>query len=152
LLKLPFNSYLKDTAIFKPIQLSESASLHGLRILVVDNNDDSLYIVTLIFKDFQAEIETAKSVDHAIEIIEKWKPDIVISDIIMPGKDGYSLIRFIRYKELFCGGFLPAVALTSYVDPESLNIAMDAGFQKVICKPCEHDELITTVANLVQAR
>ncbi len=103
--------------------------MNGLRILIVDDNDDSLYIVTLIFEEYQAKIKIAKSVDHAIQILEEWKPDVVISDIIMSGKDGYSLIRFIRHEEASFRDFLPAVALTSYVAPESFNTAIDAGFQ-----------------------
>ncbi|QSJ15584.1 hypothetical protein JYQ62_27715 [Nostoc sp. UHCC 0702] len=64
--------------------------------------------------------------------------------------DGYSLIRFIRNKETLYGGFLPAIALTSYLYPEGFNTAIDAGFQSVICKPFDPDELIATVANLAQ--
>lgn len=126
--------------------------MNCLRILIVDDNDDSLYIVKFIFEEYQAEIKTAKSVDRAIQILEEWKPDIVISDIVMPGKDGYSLIRFIRQKEASCGDFIPAVALTSYVASESFNTAVNAGFQKVICKPFEPDELVETVANLARIR
>ncbi|MEA5568207.1 response regulator [Anabaena sp. UHCC 0399] len=145
--KISFNLSSENRVLLEQIPLRKSPSLNGLKILVVDNNEDSLYIVTLIFEDCKVEIKTAKCVDHAIQIIEEWKPDVMISDIGMPEKDAYSLIRFIRNKEIFCGGFLPAVALTSYVYPEYLNEAMDAGFQEVICKPFEPDELVATVAN-----
>jgi CheY-like chemotaxis protein len=134
------------------IPFSESSSLNDLRILVVDNNDDCLCMIRLIFEDCQAQIKTAVSVDHAIQIIEKWKPDILISEIGMPGKDGYALIRYIRHKEALCGGFLPAIALTYLVDQECLNTAMSAGFQKIICKPFALDELVETVANFAQIK
>jgi CheY-like chemotaxis protein len=110
-------------------------SFINLRVLVVDDNDDSLCLTTFIFEEYQAKTKTATSVDSAIQAIEEWQPDIVISDIIMPDKDGYSLIRFIRDKEAKVGGFIPVVALTSYVCPEMFNTAMDAGFQKVILNP-----------------
>ncbi|MBD2536069.1 response regulator [Nostoc flagelliforme FACHB-838] len=151
MLKSCFNSYLEETVLLVQVPQSQSPSVNGLRVQVVDSNDDSLCIVRFIFEDSQAKIKTATSVDNAIEVIEEWKPDVVISDIGMPGKDGYSLIRFIRNKEALDGGFLPAVALTSYVYPGYLNTAIDAGFQSVICKPFEPQELVATVAQLARA-
>ncbi|MBD2730853.1 response regulator [Nostoc sp. FACHB-892] len=138
----------KDREFLKQIPQSQSPSLNGLRVLVVDDNDDCLCIVTFILSDYQAQTKTATSVDEAIEAIEEWKPDIVISDIGMPDKDGYSLVSFIRNKEASMGGFLPAIALTSYVYPEDISEAIDAGFQEVICKPFEPNELVVVVARL----
>ncbi|WP_445633482.1 Response regulator receiver protein [Nostoc sp. DSM 114161] len=136
--------------LLKHIPFSESSSLNGLRVLVVDNNDDCLCMIALIFEDCQAQIKTAISVEQAIQIIEEWKPDILISEIALPGKDGYSLIRSIRHKEAFCGEFIPAIALTYYIDREYLNTAINAGFQEVICKPFALNELVERVANLAQ--
>ncbi|MDZ8108269.1 MAG: response regulator [Nostoc sp. DedQUE12a] len=142
----------EDTVLLEKIPFSESPSLNGLRVLVVDNNDDCLCMITLIFEDCQAQIKTAKFVEQAIEIIEEWNPDILIGEVGLPGKDGYSLIRFIRHKEANYGGFLPAVALTYYVDIEYLNTAIYEGFQEVICKPFVLNELVETVANLARTR
>ena len=89
--------------------------LNGLRVLVVDDNDDLLWIVTVIFEECLALTKTATCVDNAIQVIEEWKPDVVISDIRLPEKNGYSLIRFIRNKETKEGGFIPAVAITGYM-------------------------------------
>jgi CheY-like chemotaxis protein len=138
----------KDREFLEQIPQSQSPSLNGLRVLVVDDNDDCLCIVTFILSDYQAQTKTATSVDEAIEAIEEWKPDIVISDIGMPDKDGYSLVSSIRNKEASMGGFLPAVALTSYAYPEDISSAIDAGFQEVIRKPFEPDELVAVVARL----
>ncbi len=132
----------EEKMLLKPL------SLNGLRVLVVDDNEDSLCLATFIFEECLAKTKTAMSVDSAIQVIEEWQPDIIISDIIMPDKDGYSLMRFIRDKEAKSGGFIPAVALTSFVCPEMFSTAMDAGFQKVILKPFEFDELIAVVAQL----
>jgi CheY-like chemotaxis protein len=148
--KSSFNSYSEDKVLLEKIPEKESPYLNGLRVLVVDDNEDCLCLVTFIFQACKATIKTATSVDNAIQAIEEWKPDVVISDISMPGKDGYSLIRFMRNKEANSGGFIPAIALTSYVYPEGFITAMDAGFQEVICKPFEADELIATVANLAR--
>ncbi|MBD2511783.1 response regulator [Nostoc muscorum FACHB-395] len=138
----------KDREFLEQIPQSQSPSLNGLRVLVVDDNEDCLCVVTFILSDYQAQTKTATSVDEAIEAIEEWKPDIVISDIGMPNKDGYSLVSSIRNKEASMGGFLPAVALTSYVYPEDISEAIDAGFQEVIRKPFEPDELVAVLARL----
>ncbi len=140
----------KDRVLLEQIPQSQSPFVYDLRVLVVDDNDDCLCLITFIFEEWKVKIKTVNSVDNAIQAIKEWNPDVVISDISMPSKDGYSLIRFIRNKEAKFGGFLPAVALTSYVYPEVFNTAIDAGFQEVICKPFDPDELIATVANLAQ--
>ncbi len=139
----------QEKMLSKPLP-QKQLSLKGLRVLVVDNNEDSLFLTRFIFEECQAKTKTATSVDNAIQILEDWKPDIVISDIIMPDKDGYALIRFIRDKEAKVSGFVPAVALTSYVCPEVFSTAIDAGFQKVIGKPFEPDELVAVVAQLIR--
>ncbi|WP_339375774.1 response regulator [Calothrix sp. NIES-2098] len=125
-------------------------SIDGLRLLVVDDNDDARSLVTFILKEYQVQVQTARTVDEAIEIIQDWKPDVLISDISMPGKDGYSLINWIRNQEAKQGGFLPAIALTGYVYPEYRIKAIDAGFEEVISKPFHPDGLIATIAKLVQ--
>lgn len=122
-----------------------SPSLDGLRILVVDDNDDCLYLVRVICEQCQAQVKTAQSVDEALEAVKKWKPDVLISDISMPDKDGYSLIGSIRIQEALNGGFLPAIALTSYVYPEDSLKALRAGFQEFIRKPFDPDELLAGV-------
>ncbi|MBD2535312.1 response regulator [Nostoc flagelliforme FACHB-838] len=138
----------EDRELLEQIPQSKSIFLNGLRVLVVDDNDDCLCLVTFVLSEYQAEIKAVISVDEAIEAIEKWKPDILISDIGMPGKDGYWLIRTIRNFEALGRRFLPAVALTSYAYPEDRTKAFDAGFQEVICKPFEPEELVAVVAKL----
>ncbi|MEI2579405.1 response regulator [Scytonema sp. PRP1] len=125
-----------------------SPVLDGLRVLVVDDDANNLDLLETIFEQYQAEVNTAASVDEAIEVIEEWKPDVLISDINMPNKDGYSLIRSIRIKEAEVGGFLPAVAVTGCVLPENRSLAFNAGFQMFILKPFRSKELITVVAKL----
>jgi CheY-like chemotaxis protein len=122
--------------------------LNGLRVLLVDDNLNNLDLLEFIFEQHQAQVNTAGSVDEAIEVIEEWKPDILISDISMPDKDGYSLIRSIRIKEAEVGGFLPAVALTGCVFPENRNLVSNAGFQMFILKPFDFEELVAVVAKL----
>lgn len=143
------DTYLeKDRYFLEQIHPKESSSLNGLRVLIVDDNEDCSCVLKFVLEDYQAQTKVAGSVDEAIEAIEEWKPDVVISDIRMPGKDGYSLVRSIRNKEAFEGGFLPAVALTSYAYSEDCSEAFNAGFQSLIRKPFEPDELVAVVAKL----
>lgn len=124
--------------------------LDGLRLLIVDDNIDTLKLVAFIFEDYQVQVRTAVSVDEAIKVIQEWKPDMLISDICIPGKDGYSLIRSIRSLEAEEGGFLPAVALTGYLFPDDYIQAFNAGFQMYISKPFDPDELVAIVAQLAK--
>ncbi|MEH1780242.1 MAG: response regulator [Nostoc sp.] len=143
-------TYLEEDRNFLEEISPKSSSLKDLRVLVVDDSDDCSYVMEFVLSDHQAQTKTAASVDEAIEAIKEWKPNIVISDIRMPDKDGYSLIRSVRKKEAIDGGFLPAVALTSYRDTEVLSKAINAGFQEVIRKPFEPDELVAILVKLTQ--
>ena len=127
---------------------SNFPSLEGLRVLVVDDNAQTLELVEIIFEEYQALVKTAASMDEAIDAIEEWKPDVLITDISMSGKDCYSLIRSIRIKETEVGGFLPAIALISSVLPKNRSMAFNAGFQMFIPKPFDFDELVGIVAKL----
>ena len=142
----------KDREFIDHYQIAQSNTpspiLDGLRVLVVDNDADNLKLVEIIFELYQAQVQTAASVDEAIKVIEEWTPDILSSDISMPNKDGYSLIQSIRIKEAQSGGFLPAVALTSYLFAENRRLAFNAGFQMFITKPFDSDELVAVVAKL----
>ncbi|MDF5730589.1 MAG: response regulator [Rhizonema sp. PD38] len=138
----------KDREFLNQTLRSKFRLLDGLRLLIVDDNIDTLKLITIIFEEYQVRVRTAVSVDEAIEVIQEWKPDVLISDICLPGKDGYSLIRYIRSLEVEERSFLPAVALTGYVFPEDYIQAFNAGFQKYIPKPFDPDELVAVVAEL----
>ncbi len=144
------NSHRKNRGSLKRKPQRKSLSIDGLRLLVVDDNNDSLSLVVFLLEEYQVQLKTAKTVDEAIAVIQEWKPDVLVSDISMPGKDGYFLINWIRNQEAQQGRFLPAVALTGYVYPEYRNKALDAGFEEVIIKPFHPDTLITTIAKLAQ--
>ena len=88
------------------------------------------------------------SADEALQTFAEWKPDILVSDIGMPGEDGYSLIRKVRALPLEHGGNVPAAALTGYVSQEDYSKALSAGYHSQIKKPVELEELIAVVASL----
>ncbi|MEO5760737.1 MAG: ATP-binding protein, partial [Vicinamibacteria bacterium] len=123
-------------------------SLDGLRVLVVDDEPDARTLLTAILEGHGAHVTTASSSSEALKEIERSPPDVLVSDIGMPGEDGYSLIRKVR--GLTGGGpkAIPAAALTAYARMEDRTQAMFAGFQSHVAKPVDPDELLMVVATL----
>lgn len=123
------------------------ADLSGVSVLVVEDNDDSRKLLQTILMRSGAAVEIAESVPTALRILAgKW-PDIIISDIEMPGEDGYSLIRKIRLQEA-PSRHVPAIALTAYTRSVDRVRALAAGFQTHMSKPVEPAELVATVKSL----
>jgi CheY-like chemotaxis protein len=120
--------------------------LSGLRALVVDDEADARDLLSAILRMKDAEARTASGLEEAISIIRRWPPDIVISDIAMPGGDGYELIRRLRDE----GNKMPAIAITAYAGDEARIRALAAGFQLHLPKPVEPYELVVSVASLTR--
>ena len=118
------------------------------RVLVVDDDPDTLQILRVMLNEAQATVETAASVNEAMDIFEWYRPQVVVSDLAMPVEDGYSLISRIR--ALNAGNAVPAVALTSYVRVEDRAGALAAGFNMFVPKPIQPEELIAAIASLAQ--
>ena len=127
---------------------SQSLSLEGLRILLVEDETDALDLITVELAQHGAEVTGVSSVDEALEAFDKSHFDLLISDIGMPVKDGYDLIREIRRREQGQDSRLPAVALTAYARVQDRMRAILAGFSTHIPKPVEANELVTVVASL----
>ncbi|BAY29203.1 two-component response regulator [Nostoc carneum NIES-2107] len=124
-------------------------SLDNLRVLLVDDNEDSLFLTTFILENQGFQVTTATSVTQALETIEESKFDILISDIAMPDIDGYSLIRKIRNSTLPEQREIPAIALTALSSDESRSIALASGFQSYVNKPVEPTILISEINRLI---
>jgi PAS domain S-box-containing protein len=122
--------------------------LDGVRVLLVEDNPDTLDMLRFIFDEAGAEVIPATSVDDALDALERFRPDALVSDIAMPDRDGYDLIREIRSREPEQGGKIPAVAVTAYARAEDRVRVLAAGFQMHIAKPIDPDELIAVVASL----
>ena len=125
--------------------------LDGLQVLVVDDDADSRYFVSIALEQYGAKVTAVASASAALEILERVLPDVLVSDIGMPGEDGYSLMRKIRALELERGGQIPAVALTAYASAEDCTRALAVGFQKHVAKPVEPAELAAAIASLAGA-
>ncbi|MGB9179891.1 MAG: ATP-binding protein [Pyrinomonadaceae bacterium] len=123
--------------------------LNDIRVLLVDDDADTLAMLDRLIAQCGAEIITARSAAEALSIIESSKVDVIVSDIAMPEEDGYTLIRKVREMEQKRGGRLPAVALTAYAMTEDRLRALSSGFQAHVSKPIEPNELLMVLASLV---
>jgi PAS domain S-box-containing protein len=121
--------------------------LGGVMVLVVDDEPDAREIIQRILTKCQAEVALASSAREALELLEQRRPDVLISDIGMPGVDGYDLIRAIRGRG-YSGKELPAIALTAFARSEDRRRALMAGFQIHVVKPVDANELTAVVASL----
>ncbi len=123
-------------------------SLDGLRVVVVDDEVDSREFIIALLEQCGAQVTAVGSAREAIEAVSQVKADVLVSDIGMPGEDGYTLIRKVRALCAEQGGQIPAVALTAYARAEDRTRAIAEGFQMHIPKPVEPAELATVVASL----
>ena len=127
---------------------SSLPSLAGLKILVVEDEVDSRVMIELLLQQCGAEITAVDSVPKALTALNQYRPDLLISDIAMPGEDGYSLISQIRGQNQTDTVGVPAIALTAYASDQDREKALAAGFLAHLPKPIEPFQLITTVAKL----
>jgi hypothetical protein len=119
----------------------------GVRVLVVDDEPDARALVKRLLEDCHALVTAAASVSEAIEFVQAGEFDVLVSDIGMPGEDGYALIKKVRALAPGRGGKIPAIALTAYARGEDRVKAIAAGFQLHVTKPVEPVELVTMVAS-----
>jgi signal transduction histidine kinase/ActR/RegA family two-component response regulator len=122
--------------------------LSGLRILVVDDEESARGLVRAVLEREQAEVQEAGSAAEALSSVETHVIDIVISDLAMPGEDGFDLVRQIRARELPRFRSLPIIALTAYARVDDRERVMAAGFQGYLPKPVNLDQLVALVAQL----
>jgi CheY-like chemotaxis protein len=119
-------------------------------VLVVDDEPDANELVQTLLVAAGAEVRVAASTRQALGILDRWRPEVIVADIGMPGEDGYALIRHLRRRPLDQGGAIPAVALTAYARVEDRVNILTAGFQMHVVKPVEPAELVAVIASLVR--
>jgi PAS domain S-box-containing protein len=140
----------KDQAFARPDSLFDQPgpSLRQLRVLLVDDEYEAREAVSTILSGAEAEVRLAGSAAEALAILKEWRPDVLVSDIGMPGEDGYTLIRKLRARSLEEGGNIPAVALTAYARTEDRLRALSSGYQMHVPKPVRPIELLTVIASI----
>jgi CheY-like chemotaxis protein/nitrogen-specific signal transduction histidine kinase len=124
------------------------SELEGLRLLVVDDEADTRTLLKAVLESCGATVMTVASAGEALATLKETRPDVLISDLGMPGEDGYTLIKKVRALPAEDGGQTPSAALTAYARVEDRMKVLRAGFQIHIPKPVEPAELIAVVANL----
>ena len=123
-----------------------SPSLQGVRVLVVDDDAGARESVTAVLEQSGASVRAVESAAEAVETLEREPPDVLLSDIAMPGMDGYAFLGQARAR--LPGAQLPAAALTAYADATDRARALAAGFQAHLAKPVDPAELVAVVAEL----
>jgi CheY-like chemotaxis protein len=122
--------------------------LAGVRVLAVDDDYDALEILAALLEQAGAEVRVARSAADALAALRVWWPTVIVSDIGMPGQNGYELIGAIR--SLPGGDRIPAAAVTGHSQREDRARAFAAGFQAHIPKPADADELVAALVHLAR--
>jgi PAS domain S-box-containing protein len=126
-----------------------AASLRGLRLLVVDDEPDGREAIAGLLERCGMEVMTAGSAAEGLAVLERRRPHVVLSDIQMPGEDGYVFLRKLRELPPERGGLTPVAALTAYAGSEERARALAAGFQLHVAKPVDPGELVKALAGLL---
>ena len=150
--RLGSNSKLsgQPAADASPPQVLASSKLKGIHVLLVDDDQDTLRLMSAALAQGEAKVTAVSSAEAALEMLKSLTPDVLISDIAMPNEDGYQLLAKVRALNLDHLRLLPAVAITAYAREEDRLQAFASGFQAYLAKPIELSELITVVAEAVK--
>jgi PAS domain S-box-containing protein len=128
---------------------AEGPDVSGRRILVVDDEHDARLLVARILADRGAEVLSAGSAHEGWNLIEREVPDLIVSDIAMPGEDGFEFIKRVRSLPPSRGGDVPAIALTAFALAHDRARALHAGYDAHVSKPLDADELLACIASLL---
>jgi PAS domain S-box-containing protein len=152
--RLPLRAVQMQTAgLGTPSEKSAVPHLHstilaGLGVLVVDNEADARDLLTVMLEQYGAKVIAVPSAGEALEAVKRLRPDVLVSDVELPGEDGYALIGKVRALEPGRGGQIPAVALTTYAKVGDRLRALSAGYHMHVSKPVDPAELVTAVASV----
>lgn len=130
-------------------QSDTPAPLTGIRLLVVDDEEEARDVITIVLEHAGATVTGASSVDEALDLLLATPLDAVVSDIAMPGRDGKELVREVRSLPASQGGTLPVIALTAFVSRRDRQEILAAGFDAHVAKPVEAAELVGKISELV---
>ena len=125
----------------------EHLKIDGLRVLVVEDDQDTRDMMGLVLRSHGAIPFLAASVPEALQAVTADKPDVVVTDIGLPGYNGYALITAIR-KDMPEMGTVPVIALTAFSTEDDRKIALSSGFNEYLCKPFDPGELIGAIKHL----
>jgi PAS domain S-box-containing protein len=153
LVEVPARAAAALEAAIAPVEVGDICppKLDGMRVLVVDDDSSVLQLVEKLLSDCDAIVLTAGSVREALKALPRFRPHVVLSDIQMPGADGYDLIRRLRDLPPEQGGRTPAAALTAFAGEADRRSVLKAGFQMHLTKPVQPQVLLDAVVELGRA-
>lgn len=122
--------------------------LTGLRVLVVDDDASTCELIARVLRDQHSDVVAATSVEQAMQVMKGFKPDVIVSDIAMPERDGYQLLREVRARDSDGAAPIPAMALSALSGPEDRRRAFEAGYRIHLTKPVDASALTEAVAEL----
>jgi two-component system CheB/CheR fusion protein len=134
----------KDVAL----RAEEPAGLNGLRVLIIDDQEDARDALTVLLESLGAQVHSAENAQQGLAALVSYLPDVVLCDIAMPDEDGFSLIRKVRALEPRQGGRVPMVAVTAYAERENIQRCLDAGFDAHLAKPMDVVDLAHLIGEL----
>lgn len=149
MVKLPLMPVQGDRDEDRPFSKS-SLNLNGVRVLVVDDEVDSLEFIAFVLEMAGARVTTAKAASEGFSLLIQSSPDVLLSDIGMPDLDGYMFMRQVRTLPLERGGGVKAIALTAYAGDLDRQQALKAGFQEHLSKPVEPEALVRAISALIR--
>ena len=126
--------------------------LRGLRVLVVDDEEDARELTAAMLREAGADVQTAASAAEALRHLDRSRPDALLADIGMPGADGYALIRQIRQRDVDEGRYLPAAAITAYAGDRDRDRALAAGYDVHVPKPVNRGAVVAAVRAICPER
>ena len=135
-----------------PAVAAADTSLQGMRVMVVDDEEDARDLLAVSLEQSGAEVKKLTSADAVMSELPAYRPHVLLADVEMPGKDGYSLLQLVRRLPPDQGGLTPAIAVTAYAGVEDRIRALAAGFDLHLPKPVQLDELRTAVGRLAGQR
>ena len=152
-IRLPARASLAATA--RPVEapartqaVRSAVRIDGVRVLVIDDDMNARELLAVILENAGAELRAAASAEDALMILQTWTPEVMLSDIEMPGDDGYGLVDKARQARRRPAVPLIAIALTAHARPEDRVRALESGFQWHLAKPIEPSELLSVLATL----
>lgn len=131
------------------LEQAKVVRMDGVRVLVVDDDREGLALAEAILAGAGASVRTCASAASALDLLRQWRPDVLVSDIEMPGEDGYSLIRNVRALAADEGAATPAIALTAYGRAQDRRRSLAAGYNMHVPKPVDPGELTAIIASVV---
>ncbi|HSE98865.1 MAG TPA: response regulator, partial [Blastocatellia bacterium] len=132
------------------LSFQPSLVLEGVKVLIVDDEPQTLLLLSTVLTECGAYVKTASSAEEGFRLVQSWGPGVIVSDIGMPDEDGYEFIKRVRKWAREAGAWIPAVALTAFARAEDRMKSLASGYQIHVPKPVEPAELIAVIRSLVE--